>query len=216
MGLPRYEVKQEDMEVLLAHEKRFKANVLPNDNYVRVTGSKRNDYTVRKDPFGLEGRTMYRPSLAPGQQYTGDYAQEVNEAAQEFGIDSLLLASVIKAESGFNPSAKSPVGAIGLSQLMPSTAKELGVDPYDTRDNIRGGAMYLSKMLKRFNGNYHQALAAYNAGPGAVNDWLYGTNKSGRNKGLRKSVNGIPDFKETKQYIPKVLGYYNEFKGGKK
>ena len=204
MGLARYEVKQEDMDILLANEKRFKASVLPNESYVRVLGSKRNDYTIRKDPFGLENNVMYEPSSSPGQQYTGEYAYEVNQAAKEFGIDSLLLASVIKAESGFNPTASSKVGAIGLTQLMPDTAKELGVDPYDIMDNIRGGAMYLSKMLKRFNGNYQQALAAYNAGPGTVNDWLQGTNMSGRNKGLKRSVNGIPDFKETRQYIPKV------------
>lgn len=126
-----------------------------------------------------------------------DFDSYIKKAAQENNIDSNLLKAVIKAESGFNANAKSPVGAQGLMQLMPATAKSLGVEnPFDAEQNIKGGAKYLSGLLKRFDGKLENALAAYNAGAGAVNK--YG---------------GVPPYKETQNYVKKVLGYHREFSG---
>jgi len=110
-------------------------------------------------------------------------------AAQQAGVDPLLLRSLVQAESDFDPNEVSTAGAIGLTQLMPQTAKQLGVtDPYDPGQNLLGGARYLASMLKEFGGDERLALAAYNAGPGAV-----------------KRHGGIPPYRETQNYVRKVM-----------
>lgn len=113
-----------------------------------------------------------------------------DEAAARFGISSSLVRAVAKAESNFNPKAVSRAGAMGVMQLMPGTARSLGVtDPFDARQNIMGGARYLKENLEKF-GDVRLALAAYNAGPGAVTK--YG---------------GIPPYNETQNYVKKVTSY---------
>lgn len=112
------------------------------------------------------------------------------EAARTYGLSSKLLKAVAKAESNFNPNAVSKAGAVGVMQLMPGTAKSLGVtDSYDARQNIMGGAKYLKQNLEKF-GDVSLALAAYNAGPGSV-----------------KKYGGIPPYKETQNYVKKIMGY---------
>ena len=107
-------------------------------------------------------------------------------------LDVKLVLSVIAAESAFDPRAQSHKGAIGLMQLMPDTARDLGVDdPWDPESNIRGGTRYLRQMLDRFGQDLELALAAYNAGPGAVE----------RN-------GGIPPYRETREYVQRVLSRY--------
>ncbi len=117
-------------------------------------------------------------------------------AAKDYSLPVSLVAAIVKAESGFNPYAVSRTGAIGLMQLMPDTARSLGIrQPYDPIANIYGGVRYFRKLLDRYNGNVHLALAAYNAGPGAVEKY-----------GLR-----IPPYSETLHYVPKVLNYYKQY-----
>ncbi|MFD1929141.1 lytic transglycosylase domain-containing protein [Sporosarcina siberiensis] len=122
-----------------------------------------------------------------------DYTSIIKQAAEKFNLPEKLISAVIKTESNFKNSVVSRSGAEGLMQLMPGTAKFLGVkDSFDPVQNITGGAKYLRQMLNQFGGDTKLALAAYNAGPGNV-----------------KKYGGIPPFKETKDYVQKVLGHLN-------
>lgn len=113
------------------------------------------------------------------------------QTAHEYGVDPQLVKAIATAESNMNQDEISPVGAIGVMQLMPETAASLGVDPYDTNENIAGGTKYLKQMLDTFDGNVPLAVAAYNAGPGAV-----------------KRYGGIPPYSETKNYVGRVMDMY--------
>jgi soluble lytic murein transglycosylase-like protein len=116
------------------------------------------------------------------------YAPEIEAAAARHGIDPALLKALIRQESGFDPSAGSPAGAQGLTQLMPGTAASLGVsDPFDPLQSIDGGARYLRQQLDAFGGDVTKALAAYNAGPGAV-----------------RRYGGVPPYPETQGYVEQV------------
>ena len=116
------------------------------------------------------------------------FEEVIAECAEKYGVSPALVRKLIQVESGGNPRAISPKGAMGLMQLMPETCRELGVvNPFDVRENIEGGVRYLRGLLDRF-GNLELALAAYNAGPGRVRE--YG---------------GVPPFKETREFIRKVL-----------
>ncbi len=125
-----------------------------------------------------------------------EIALAVQTSSAKYGVEEELVYAIIKAESGFDPNATSHAGAQGLMQLMPATAKSLGVtDPYNIQQNVDGGTKYISQMLDMFDGDMTLALAAYNAGPGNV-----------------RKYDGIPPFTETQNYVVKVEKFYNEFK----
>jgi len=158
------------------------------------------------------GREKYRPGVTkwrPKRQATlpqgagsgairnPEYAEVIASACERFDVDPDLVRAVIKAESNFDPQAVSPKGAMGLMQLMPATAREMGVsDPFNPAENIAGGVGYLSRLLNNLNGDFSLALAAYNAGPERV-----------------KNYQGVPPFRETMNYIQRVMNYYQLFKG---
>jgi soluble lytic murein transglycosylase-like protein len=117
------------------------------------------------------------------------YLAKIHELAARFDLSPSLLEAVVWQESRWNENAVSPVGAQGLAQLMPGTARYLGVDSRDPFQNLEGGARYLREQLDRFGGNLEKALAAYNAGPGRV-----------------ERAGGIPNIRETKQYVAAIMG----------
>lgn len=117
------------------------------------------------------------------------YAQKVHELARRFDLSPALIEALVWQESRWRPDAVSPAGARGLAQLMPGTARELGVDPQDPFANLEGGARYLRAQLDRFDGDLEKALAAYNAGPGRV-----------------ERARGIPNIRETRNYVAAIMG----------
>ena len=143
-------------------------------------------------PFGTQLAGAMQPAAtAPATPGATPFAAEIAAAATRNGIDPKLLTGLIRAESNFDPNAGSPAGAQGLTQLMPGTAAGLGVtNPLDPVQSIEGGARYLRQQLDRFGGDPAKALAAYNAGPGAV-----------------QKFGGVPPYEETQNYVRRVLGY---------
>ncbi|MDO9515933.1 MAG: lytic transglycosylase domain-containing protein [Syntrophales bacterium] len=139
---------------------------------------------------------------SPGSSSSGEvdprFFAIIQEASDRYGVEPALIQAIIMAESSYNPKAISRRGARGLMQLMPATAKALGVeDSFNPEHNIHGGVRYFKRLLDRFDGDVSMALAAYNAGSRKVREYK-----------------GIPPFKTTHFYIKKVFSYYNRYKTG--
>ncbi len=146
--------------------------------------SERASFEAAPDPRAARLQQRFVASLPHGR--------DIEAAARQSGIDSLLIASVAEAESGFEPSAVSMRGAIGLMQILPETAAMYGVERLDEPSaNLRAGSQYLAALLAQFDGNLEHALAAYNAGPGVV-----------------ERFGGVPPYRETRTYVRRVLTLY--------
>lgn len=152
--------------------------------------SRQYENSARLTPNARKSATASTSGVIPRYvgKYRGEWLTTARAAAQRHGVPEDLFLRLVQQESGFNPTAVSHKGATGLAQLMPDTARALGVDINDPHQNLDGGARYLKRMYARF-GNWRHALAAYNAGPEAV-----------------AKHGGIPPYKETQGYVIAILG----------
>lgn len=169
---------------------------IPSFDKVLQAGAKAKFGDLLTNPSTRVNAQIYTNAASAMQK--PDYTQKskikelISRVSQKHGVDEKLVNALVNQESGFNPNAKSRVGAMGLMQLMPATAKGLGVtNPMDPEQNVEGGVKYLKSMLNRYNGNIILALAAYNAGPGAVDKY-----------------DGVPPYKETQNYVKSILSSY--------
>ena len=146
---------------------------------------------IRVTPFGAK---VYNTRGAINRPMPAYLSAIMTEAGARHGVDPRLIAAVAQRESRFNPNAVSPVGACGVMQLMPSTARYLGVNNvFDARENVMGGARYLRTLLDTFHGDLNLTLAAYNAGPGAV-----------------QKYRGVPPYRETRAYVASIRSNYEQ------
>ena len=194
------EIPDVELEIPSRDEKVFEDNyvgknaeVTPVEDLIMQAAA---EYGV--DPQTVKGIVEYinqppAPAQIVDKPFSDDLSVEdlITQTAAEYGIDPQLVKAIAIAESDMNQDEISPVGAIGVMQLMPETAEGLGVNPYDTNENIAGGTKYLKQMLDTFDGDVPLAVAAYNAGPGAV-----------------KRYGGIPPYSETKNYVGRVMDLY--------
>ena len=174
--------------------------------YKRLTGENLSDEvlnpkieTIKKQPkVEVLKNTSEVPAVKPSNQSLNrlsNYDDIIKQASETYGVDKNIIKSVILAESSAKENAVSTANAKGLMQIIDSTAKYLGINNvWDPKENIMGGAKYLSELLRKYSGNLQYALAGYNAGPGNVDKY-----------------NGIPPFTETQTYVKRVIGYLNNF-----
>ncbi len=169
-------------------------NTQSNQDFQKILDSQKSVKT-QDTPFADK---IFSSNLASKSGSNADIDALIEEYSAKNGLDSAFVKAVIKQESGFQPDVTSHCGAMGLMQLMPSTASSMGVkNAYDPEQNIAGGTKYLKGLLDRFGGNKSLALAAYNAGPNAV-----------------AKYNGIPPYKETQNYVKNIMSMYQQYSGG--
>ena len=155
------------------------------------TDASQGSTTQIKNPSGIAqvNANQGAPATLAQGKNVDPLKNSIDSVAQKYGVDPNLIQQVVKAESGFDSQATSQTGAMGLMQLMPDTAASYGVqNAYDTTQNLDGGTHFLKDLLDRFQGNVPLSLAAYNAGPGAV-----------------EKYNGVPPYKETQAYVKKIM-----------
>jgi len=159
-----------------------------NGNLV-VSNRRQGSATYEQKSFPVPKAERVRATRYVSADRAKPYEDIIAEHSRTHGVRAELVKAVMQVESAFNPYARSPKGALGLMQLMPATAQQFGVkNPFDPRENVRGGVAYLRQLLDRYENNEQLALAAYNAGPGAVDK--YGQN--------------VPPYKETRNYVKQI------------
>ncbi|MCR9086452.1 MAG: lytic transglycosylase domain-containing protein [Rhodobacteraceae bacterium] len=179
-----------DAAPVAAADKDRQRIFLDQTDFLDRRGATQYSYSSRLQPDTEFDGKLFLPGRGSTMvvKYRGVYLPMAKQAARRHGIPEELFVRLVQQESNWNPKAKSHKGAIGLAQLMPATARSLGVNPHDPKQNLDGGARYLKTQYRTFK-SWRLALAAYNAGPGAV-----------------KKHNGIPPFRETQNYVRKILG----------
>lgn len=183
VAAPIYVVKEADGSIRFTDRKPADSK---NAKVFTSSGNNFGHYSIAPSKAKLWSRGAGRHSTVSHR--SRQYESVIAQASQANNLDPALVKAVIHAESSFNPQAISRNGAIGLMQLMPTTAKRLGVRPHVPEENIKGGVRYLSNLIRAFKGNLKLALAAYNAGEGVV-----------------RRYQGIPPYEETQTYVRKVL-----------
>ena len=173
-------------------QKTSEAKAVAEAAAVKAPAAEQTETQAAKAPREVR-LTAYAPHTMGGSTLLADVSLSklVHEAANKYQVDPKLVSAVAEVESGGDQAAESAAGAVGVMQLMPSTAAALGVNPYDKQQNIEGGAKYLRQMLDSFGGDVRKAVAAYNAGPNSV-----------------KKYGDVPPYPETQEYVNKVLDLY--------
>lgn len=191
-GLPAG-VPGRDFSSLLQQEMQKAGAAARGQDVPSATAAAPGRETAAPREVQLTTASPYRSYADNGEVVLADAAlsELVHEAAAKYAVDPKLLSAIAEVESGGSQFAESEAGAVGVMQLMPDTAASLGVNPYDEKQNVEGGAKYLRQMLDSFGGDVRKAVAAYNAGPRAVQE--YG---------------GVPPYRETQDYVDKVLDIY--------
>lgn len=176
---------------LLSVQARADVLEIGDDGAIWVTGALAGA-SIAPKPFAMEGEIPSHAIADPGSTAKGipaAYAAKVGELSARYDLSPALIEALVWQESRWRPDAVSHAGARGLAQLMPGTARYLGVNPDDPYANLEGGARYLREQLNRFDGDLEKALAAYNAGPGRV-----------------ARANGVPKIRETQGYVASIMG----------
>ncbi|WP_201527959.1 lytic transglycosylase domain-containing protein [Psychrobacter frigidicola] len=168
-------------------------NVNPSGSFDKFTKKVKTTYYKNSNNYGSSAARNYGSSAASNSGSRNAYDSYIRDSSARHGVDPGLLKAMMHTESAFNPNARSPVGAQGLMQLMPATARRFKVsNAWNPAENIEGSAKYIAWLMRRFNNNVEFAVAGYNAGEGNVDKYK-----------------GIPPFKETRNYVKRVMSRYN-------
>jgi len=170
-----------------------KVRLYNGGGFVELDAAQVHSFDVEEVPAQTSVPQALAVQTAPAAKQKLSIPELADAAADKYGLPRKLVRSVIAAESGFQPRALSPKGAIGPMQLMPGTAKDLGVDPHDPAQNVDAGTRYLRDLLQKYDNGLWHALAAYNAGPGAVDRYR-----------------GIPPYRETRNYVNRIDRAYKQ------